>query len=198
MSPVKRICVFEHSVMTVFNCACPVIQRAQWSGFLSEGSSSLTARIGDKYQIRLTRSKWRKLTINYPQIPSLSVSLLQKPGMALFPVLRWFTFIFPHLAFDWCSYFLSNRITAFCNPTALVLMWLDVDSLNLYSSLAPTMATVRESVSDVQTLRIISLNTEGVLLTLALLFSLVGATSPSADLFFFCYCTDISWLSIYV
>ena len=25
MSPVKRICVFEHSVMTNFNCACPAI-----------------------------------------------------------------------------------------------------------------------------------------------------------------------------
>ena len=77
MSPVKRICVFEHSVMTNFNCACPSIQRGQGSGFLSEGSSWLTActseqqrfwrdcaglawtfaaRIGDKYQIRLTRS----------------------------------------------------------------------------------------------------------------------------------------------
>ena len=41
--------------MTNFNCAFPAIQRAQGSGFLSEGSSSLTARIGDKYQIRLTR-----------------------------------------------------------------------------------------------------------------------------------------------
>ena len=27
VSPVKRICVFEHSVMTNFNCACPAIQR---------------------------------------------------------------------------------------------------------------------------------------------------------------------------
>ena len=43
MSPVKRICVFEHSVMTNFNCACPAIQRGQGSGFLSEGSSWLTA-----------------------------------------------------------------------------------------------------------------------------------------------------------
>ena len=67
---VKRICVFKHSVMTNFNCACPAIQE---SGFLSEGSSWLTtcmseqrrfwrdcadafaARIGDKYQLRLTR-----------------------------------------------------------------------------------------------------------------------------------------------
>ena len=56
MGPVKRICVFEHSVMTNFNCACPAIQRGQGSGFLSEGSSWLTACIGDKYQIRLTRS----------------------------------------------------------------------------------------------------------------------------------------------
>ena len=39
VSPVKRICVFEHSVMTNFNCACPAIQRSQGSGFLSEGSS---------------------------------------------------------------------------------------------------------------------------------------------------------------
>ena len=39
MSPVKRICVFEHSVMTHFNCACPAIQRGKGSGFLSEGSS---------------------------------------------------------------------------------------------------------------------------------------------------------------
>ena len=80
MSPVKRICVFEHSVMTNFNCACSAIQRGQGSGFLSEDSSWFTAcmseqrrfwracasaqsrcfaaRIGDKYQIRLTRSKW--------------------------------------------------------------------------------------------------------------------------------------------
>ena len=39
MSRVKLICVFEHSVMTNFNCACPAIQRGQGSGFLSEGSS---------------------------------------------------------------------------------------------------------------------------------------------------------------
>ena len=39
LSPVKRICVFEHSVITNFNCACPAIQRGQGSGFLSEGSS---------------------------------------------------------------------------------------------------------------------------------------------------------------
>ena len=39
MSPVKRICVFEHSVMTNFNCACPAIQRGQGSGFLFEGAS---------------------------------------------------------------------------------------------------------------------------------------------------------------
>ena len=40
---VKRICVFEHSVMTNFSCACPAIQRGQGSGFLSEGSSWFTA-----------------------------------------------------------------------------------------------------------------------------------------------------------
>ena len=39
LGPVKRICVFEHSVMTNFNCVCPAIQRDQGSGFLSEGSS---------------------------------------------------------------------------------------------------------------------------------------------------------------
>ena len=48
LSPVKRICVFEHSVMTNFNCACPVIQRSQGSGFLSEGSSSLTACMSEQ------------------------------------------------------------------------------------------------------------------------------------------------------
>ena len=42
--------------MTNFNCACPDIQRGHGSGFLSEGSSWLTAGIGDKYQIGLTRS----------------------------------------------------------------------------------------------------------------------------------------------
>ena len=31
--------VFENSVMTNVNCACPAIQRGQGSGFLSEGSS---------------------------------------------------------------------------------------------------------------------------------------------------------------
>ena len=36
---VKRICVFEHSVMTNFDCACPAIQMGQGAGFLSEGSS---------------------------------------------------------------------------------------------------------------------------------------------------------------
>ena len=82
---IKRICVFKHSVMTNFNCACPAIQRGQGSGFLwkvpldsllvwaSSGGSGETARkrrlawifaarIGDKYQIRLTRPKcfyWR-------------------------------------------------------------------------------------------------------------------------------------------
>ena len=33
---VKQICVFEHSVLTNFNCAYPAIQRGQGSGFLSE------------------------------------------------------------------------------------------------------------------------------------------------------------------
>ena len=48
MSPVKRICVFEHSVMTNFNCACPDIQRGQGAGFLSEGSSWLTACMSEQ------------------------------------------------------------------------------------------------------------------------------------------------------
>ena len=48
LSPVKRICVFEHSVMTNFNCACPAIQRGQGSGFLSEGSSWLTAYMSEQ------------------------------------------------------------------------------------------------------------------------------------------------------
>ena len=79
LGPVKRICVFEHSVMTNFNCTCPAIQKDQGSGFLSEGSSWLTACMSEqrrfwrvcadaqtrlnlrcshrrKYQIRLTRS----------------------------------------------------------------------------------------------------------------------------------------------
>ena len=48
LSPVKRICVFEHSVMINFNCACPAIQRGQGSGFLSEGSSWLTASMSEQ------------------------------------------------------------------------------------------------------------------------------------------------------
>ena len=48
MSPVKRICVFEHSVMTNFNCACPAIRRGQGSGFLSEGSSWFTACMSEQ------------------------------------------------------------------------------------------------------------------------------------------------------
>ena len=48
MSPVKRICVFEHSVMTNFNCACPAIQRGQGSGFLSESSSWFSACMSEQ------------------------------------------------------------------------------------------------------------------------------------------------------
>ena len=48
MSPVKQICVFEHSVMKNFNCACPAIQRGLGSGFLSEGSSWLTACMSEQ------------------------------------------------------------------------------------------------------------------------------------------------------
>ena len=79
MSRVKRICVFEHSIMTNFNCACPAIQWGRGLAFYlkvpfdsllvwasSEGSGetarmrrlawTFAARIGYKYQIRLTRS----------------------------------------------------------------------------------------------------------------------------------------------
>ena len=45
---VKQICVFEHSVMTNFNCACPAVQRGQGSGFLSEGSFWLTACMSEQ------------------------------------------------------------------------------------------------------------------------------------------------------
>ena len=48
MSRVKRICVFEHSVITNFNCACPAIQRGQGSGFLSEGSSWFTTCMSEQ------------------------------------------------------------------------------------------------------------------------------------------------------
>ena len=48
MGRVKRICVFEHSVVTNFNCACPAIQRGQGSGFLSEGSSWLTVCMSEQ------------------------------------------------------------------------------------------------------------------------------------------------------
>ena len=50
VSPVKRICVFEHSVMTNFNCACPAIQRGQGSGLLSEGSSWFTACMSEQWR----------------------------------------------------------------------------------------------------------------------------------------------------
>ena len=45
---VKQICVFEHSVMTNFNCACPAIERSKGSGFLFEGSSLLTASMSEQ------------------------------------------------------------------------------------------------------------------------------------------------------
>ena len=48
VSPVKRIGVFEHSVMTNFNCACQAIQRGQGPVFLSEGSSWLTASMSEQ------------------------------------------------------------------------------------------------------------------------------------------------------
>ena len=48
LSRVKRICVFKHSVMTNFNCACPAIQRGQGYGFLSESSSWHTACMSEQ------------------------------------------------------------------------------------------------------------------------------------------------------
>ena len=77
MSPVKRICVFEHSIMTIAHAQpfrgvrdlafCPKVPLdwlLVWAS--SEGSSetarmrrlawTFAARIGDKYRIRLTRS----------------------------------------------------------------------------------------------------------------------------------------------
>ena len=79
LSPVKRICVFEHSVVTSFNCACQPFRGARDLAFClkvpldslvvwaSREGSGETARmrrlawtfaapISDKYQIRLTRS----------------------------------------------------------------------------------------------------------------------------------------------
>ena len=84
ISPVKRICVFEHSVMTNFSCACPAFRGARDLAFClkvpldsllvwasSEGSGetarmrrltwTFAARIGDKYQICLTRSIYHRL-----------------------------------------------------------------------------------------------------------------------------------------
>ena len=81
MNPVKRICVFEHSVMAIltahaqpfggardlaFCLKVPLDTLPVWAS--SEGSSetarmcrlawTLAAHIGNKYQIRLTRSIW--------------------------------------------------------------------------------------------------------------------------------------------
>ena len=48
MGCIKRLCVFEHSVMTIYNCACSAIQRGQGSAFLLEGYSWLSACISEK------------------------------------------------------------------------------------------------------------------------------------------------------
>ena len=82
MSPVKRICVFEHSVMTnaqpfreardlAFCLKVPLDSLLVWAS--SEGSGetarmrrlawTFAARIGYKYQIRLTRSKCFEIKI---------------------------------------------------------------------------------------------------------------------------------------
>ena len=89
MSPIKRICVFEHSVMTNFNCACPAIQRDQGSGFLSESSSWFTARIGDKYQIRLTRSNYRMLGLLEQQVNWRNFCIMDGPIQEEHPWIVW-------------------------------------------------------------------------------------------------------------
>ena len=78
MSPVKRICVFKHSVITNFNCACPAIQRGQGSGADAQARLNLRCSQGDKYQIRLTWSIWHILQRTEPifqdYIPCLSIA----------------------------------------------------------------------------------------------------------------------------
>ena len=102
MSPVKRISVFEHSVMTNFNCEglpfrwtrdlafCLKVRLDSLLVWASSGGSGETARmrslawtfagrIDDKYQICLTRSIWKStillISLNYHKIPKLSVLL---------------------------------------------------------------------------------------------------------------------------
>ena len=99
MSPVKRICVFEHSVMTNFNYACQPFRGARDMAFClkvpldsllvwasSEGSGETTrmrrlawtfaARIGNKYQIHLTRSIYRERgRCGYFKIKSFSLEI---------------------------------------------------------------------------------------------------------------------------
>ena len=79
LSHVKQICVFEHSVMTNCNCACPAIQRGQGSGFLTARMRRLAwtfaACIDDKYQIRLTRPIYEN---SYCENLSLCTKLLIK------------------------------------------------------------------------------------------------------------------------
>ena len=105
---VKWICVFEHSVITNFNCACPAIQRGQGSGFLSEGSSWLTAcmseqqrfwetermcrftwtfaaRIGDKYQICLTRFKWYQFRTLHRVVYTILAGQIISKSFIFFP-----------------------------------------------------------------------------------------------------------------
>ena len=57
MGRVKQICVFEHSVMTNFNRACPAIQKGQGSGFLSESSSWLTADAQARLNLRCSHRR---------------------------------------------------------------------------------------------------------------------------------------------
>ena len=143
--------------MTSFNCACPAIQKGKGSGFLSEGSSWLTAcmseqrrfwrdwmrrlawtfaaRIGDKYQIRLTlsfffqrlkRGKWTHVvvtTTTYPVACSTpgrnSYSVIQRTralesgiwakGMKSFTL-------------DWMNVIANISVRWFCNPTGCKLI----------------------------------------------------------------------------
>ena len=83
MSPVKRICVFEHSSWQILTAHAQPFRGARDLAFclkfpldsllvwseqrrfwrdcaMRRLAWTFAARIGDKYQIRLTRSKWRK------------------------------------------------------------------------------------------------------------------------------------------
>ena len=83
MSPVKRICVFEHSVMTNFNCACPAIQLGQGFGFLFEGSSWFTACMSKQ---RMVLARLRKCA-GWPE-PSLLAQAISTKFAWHGPIIR--------------------------------------------------------------------------------------------------------------